>query len=187
MMRQLEAGGVPIFFDDDKPLEIDEHTINYSVMLRESHFAEKLAKGENEWLSQCKGKAVKLLSPAKAEFVPKRYRYKFIYMDRKVNSIAHSNQKFNERTKGIRHPLNAWTIEEFHFIRKESLKLVRSYDGSRHIVIKFEDMMKKPKVIALRVQDFLGVKLDTDAMAGIVQERTTRCYSGMMEEQIYTN
>lgn len=189
MMRQLEAGGIPVFYDDDKPFETKEEgktLINYGVMLRETHWAEELAMGDSSWLPMCKGKAVKLLSPAKG-FIPKGFKYLFIYMDRKVNSIVRSNQKYLERTTQEIWPITPALIDQVNMDRKKGMALLKTYPDSQMMVVKFEKMMKNPKLIALRVERFMGVTLDKHAMVDVVVKRPTRCLNGMLEEQIYSN
>ena len=61
MMRMLEAGGIPVYYDDDRPVEFRENGvnyINYSVILRETDKIHRLKDGDGSWLKDCEGKVV---------------------------------------------------------------------------------------------------------------------------------
>jgi hypothetical protein len=203
MMRMIEAAGIPLYYDTDKPLEFVEHGesfINYNIILRETRNVAWLKDGNDEWLDWCKGKAIKILTPAKAT-IPKRGRYRFIWMDRKAKHCIRSNRKFMLRAPGHRDLIApSMLMDSARFTdtdvlrmyiedqRRRGLAMLRSYPNSRLIIVKFEDMIRKPVRVAVKIVQFLGLQdssLIIRAMADIVVKRPVHCLPGMLEEKIY--
>ena len=69
--------------------------------------------------------------------------------------------------------------------RERGLKMLRSYPNSKLIIIKFEDMIKKPRLVAGKIARFLGLVIDIKLMTGVVVKRPVHCLPGMLEEEIY--
>lgn len=200
MMRMLEAGGIPLYFDEEKPVEfIEQGTqfINYNRILRETPHLSQLNGGDAKFLEDCRGKAVKILTPAKVK-IPKGPSYRFIWMSRKPKHCVKSNRKFMMRN--VRHSENphlsrmedkarfADTEVLTEYVKDQTergLKMLRRYPDSKLIVIKFEDMLKKPRWVAGRIQRFLWRPMNIGAMAKIVVKRPAHCLPQMLEEQIY--
>jgi hypothetical protein len=201
MMRMLEAGGIPLYYETKRPLEFTENGtdfINYNILLRESEKLNRLKDGDHSWMKECHGKAVKILNPAKVR-IPKGPRYYFIWMNRKIKHCARSNRKFmllNARdSRSIhvsRHALHGQAgIEEIiEYIKDYKMRgwqMLKKYPRSEIIQIQFEAMLKSPKLVAVIVQRFLGRYLDVDAMARVVVKRPAHCLKNMLEEKIYNN
>lgn len=187
MMRMLEAGGVPLYYDESKPVTFIENGIehlNHNRILREVNKIRDLAVGDTSWVVECLGMAVKVLVPLKFP-LPHEFRYKFIYMDRKKKHMAKSQQKYMERV-GRGYPDRGLLMEHVKGIKPKSLAMLRGYAGDLSQVA-FEAVLKIPKSVSVTVAHFLGMDLDVDAMAGVVVKRPTRCLDTMMEEEIYTN
>lgn len=200
MMRMLEAGGVPPYYDQSMPLEFSEkgtHFINYNIILRETDKLNDLHEGDGSWLKECKGMAVKILTPTEVE-IPRGYLYRFIWMDRKIKHMAKSQHKWLKRNaRDIRNRHLALSNDDVHNpdmevlqdrlrdARARGMALLREYPDSRMTIIKFEDMLRNPRGAALAVRIFLGVDMDIDRMAEVVVKRPAANYPGMLEEQIY--
>lgn len=202
MMRMLEAGGVPLYYDQDRPLEFRENGtdfINYNVMLRETERLNDLKEGNGEWLKGCKGKAVKILTPAETS-IPKEFAYRFVWMDRKVKHCVNSNRKFMLRNTRDSRMLHMKSLKEHvrsadreqlaEYVRTQrqrGLKMLMDYPNSKLTIIEFERMLKNPRFAAVTVARFLERELDIDAMAKVVVKRPAHCLLEMLEEKIYAN
>jgi hypothetical protein len=201
MMRMLEAGGIPLYYDTDRPLEFTEKGtdfINYNILLRESENLNRLKDGDSEWMKDCYGKAVKILTPAKVK-IPKGPRYYFIWMNRKVRHCANSNRKFILRGSRDSRSIHGYIAHRAEITEIEVLveyikdqkergwNMLKNYPRSKIIQIQFESMLKNPKLIAMLVARFLGRNLDTFAMAKVVKKRPAHCLKTMLEEEIYTS
>ena len=189
-MRMLEAGGISLYYDNSKPIDFVESGqayINYNVVLRESKQVD---------FTKCLGKAVKVLTPTKVE-IPIGPQYLFIWMDRKIKHMANSNRKFMRRfannPDAVRSDMaqfaDSASDQELHdYIsthRMLGLAMLREYHGSRLIMVRFEQMLKKPRLIANKVQRFVGQPMDIRKMSDIVVKRPAYCLPKMLEEQIY--
>lgn len=188
MMRMLEAGGIPLYYDKDKPLEWRENGVdylNYNIILRETDKINDLKAGDASWLEECKGMAVKILAPTKVK-IPTVYSYRFIYMDRKLKHMVNSQRKYLMRAKNRKMPdHDRAVIEHIRELTREGIKLLGNYPGSHLIMVKFEDMLKHPRAVAMKVASFLGERLDIEKMAKVVWTRPAYCLNRMVEEEIY--
>ena len=188
MMRMLEAGGVEPYYGKEKPMEFREGGVNYlnhNRMLRETDKIKHLRHGDGSWLEECRGKVVKILTPTQIQ-PPRGYPYKFIYCDRKTKNIAKSQEKYAIISRKLNAPDPEMLQPAINLARKEGFKLLRSYEDSSMMIVKFEEVLKKPRVIASRVVQFLNMDLDLDKMASVVVKRNAGCLTFMLEEQIYT-
>lgn len=187
MMRMLEAGGIPVYYDNTKPLEFRENGreyLNYNIILRETDKIKQLQAGDGSWLRECKGMAIKILTPSRAK-IPKDYAYKFIYMDRKIKHMVNSQQKYVMRSKQKKMPIHDIVLDRVREMRSESIKTLRGYPDSDFLVVKFEQMINAPESTAIKVGRFLGADLDIKKMVGVVVKRPAFCLPIMMEEKIY--
>lgn len=187
MMRMLEAGGVELYYDKSRPLRFIEDGTeysNYNIILRETNKIYDLIAGDSQWLDDCEGKAVKILSPSKIRIPPGR-KYRFVYMDRKPKHIAKSQEKYFRRSKvkGFpdRGPMEQIAMAE----RGRGLSILKGYPNSKMLVVKFENLISKPLAEGHRVSKFLGLKMDIDSMSKIVMKRPAKCLPIMLEDIIY--
>lgn len=119
------------------------------------------------WLLEQKGKAVKLLNPKLFNF-PKA-DYKFIWLDRNPTEQAKSSLKLLRIMSNIRE--NKGDIESiangYNKDRQENIshinKLTTSMDSGL-MFVRFENLLINPRHEAVRMEKFLGVDLDIDAM-----------------------
>ena len=51
--------------------------------------------------------------------------------------------------------------------------------------VQFEKVLKRPYVVAIRLEEFLGIKFDRFKVASVVVDRPASCMPYMMEERIY--
>ena len=109
MMRMLEAGGIPPYYDTSKPMSWKEEGVtylNHNLILRETDKTKDLVKGDGSWLKECYGMAVKVLTPSKV-VLPKGHSYKFIWCDRKIKHMVKSQQKYAKK-KGFKLPTGTY-------------------------------------------------------------------------------
>ena len=190
LMRMLEAGGIPPYYDNSKPVSWTEDGVDYlnhNVILRETDKIKDLVAGDSSWLKDCYGMAVKVLAPDKV-ILPKGHKYKFIWCDRKIKHMVKSQQKEARNAKRSCPPEDVLTDN----VRKARIKgraLLKSYPGCEFMEVKFESLLKKPDVTTCRLENFFfsssGVRLDKERMASVVVKRPASCMSFMMEERIY--
>jgi hypothetical protein len=183
----LEAGGVAPYYDTNKPLEFSENGtdfINYNILLRETDKINDLAAGNGDWLEECEGKAVKILNPTKV-FIPKKHRYRFIWMDRKAKHMAKSQYKYLKRNGKENVPDHRLVIGNAKEARVKGIAILRGYPHSELLIIGFQNMLKRPRLVSKLVSNFLEMNLNIEKMAAVVIKRPAHCLRVMLEEHIY--
>ena len=91
MMRMLEAGGQAVLIDGIRTADEDNPNGYY-----EFEKVKQLDKGDTKWLSEARGKAVKVIS-ALLTSLPPDYHYKVLFMNRKIEEILASQRKMMTR------------------------------------------------------------------------------------------
>lgn len=189
MMRMLEAGGIEPYYDTSRPVEFIENGVNYinhNVILRETDKINDLKTGDGDWLSECYGKAVKILTSPKV-IIPEGHSYKFIWMDRKIKHMVNSQNKYAIKSDKLNPMAEDKLTHNVKHERIRGIKMLKAYPDSLFIRIRFEDAIKNPKSVVVRIARFLNIKLDIDKMIDVVVPRPVYCLPDMMEERIYNN
>ena len=66
--------------------------------------------------------------------------------------------------------------------RKKGLNLIKQHP---YLLMYFKELIEKPLLCAVLIQDFLGQILNIDAMSKIAEKRQVSCIDNMLEEQLY--
>lgn len=114
-------------------------------------------------------------------------QYQFIWTDRDLTQQARSWIKF----RAWRGAENTQTEEELVRVLREKrpycVNIMRQLSASRvPIVVRFEDLIKKPRWVAglLAARLVGGEDLDTDKMVSQVVVRSTKVKQGMLEDEL---
>jgi hypothetical protein len=172
MMQMLSAGGCPISCEPGNELISGEHSDQLSA-LRE------IALGLTE------GKAIKCLDPHHFPLPPDR-KYVIIWMSRNFKEQAKSITKFMQMLLGIRESRRKMIREFERSLPIETMKCNRLLAEFPIIEVQFEHLINNPREEAERVAEYLKdiIHLDTDKMTSVVINRSTDCYSGMLELEL---
>jgi hypothetical protein len=172
MMQMLYTGGCPISCEPGNEAISGEHSDQLSA-LRE------IALGLTD------GKAIKCLDPHRFPLPPSR-QYVIIWMKRDFKEQAKSITKFMQMLLGVRESKRTMIRKFEKTLPSETRKCHRLLSEYPILEVEFENMIRTPKVEAERVANFIKeiVQLDTGKMASVVIERSTDCYSGMLELEI---
>jgi hypothetical protein len=172
-MRMLEAGGIPIVTDrareadEDNPHGYFEHDRVLQL--------DKLDTGGNAgWLSDARGKAVKIIS-ALLPHLPETYNYRVIFMHRDLGEVLASQNKMLVRrgeTGSASSDAEMATLYEDHLRRIASL--LRRRACFEVLDVRYSDVISNPPGEARRINAFLGGKLDLAGMAGAVSPELYR-------------
>ncbi len=87
MMQMLAAGGLPPLTDNERSAD-DDNPKGYLEFER----VKQLKEGDTKWVENAQGKAVKVIS-ALLEYLPRRKRYKVIFMRRELEEVLASQQQ----------------------------------------------------------------------------------------------
>jgi hypothetical protein len=87
MMRMLEAGGLPVMIDH---LRVPDQSNPKGYYELEA--VKQMQKGNTRWISEGRGKVVKIIS-ALLEFLPPEYQYRIVFMQRNMSEILASQRE----------------------------------------------------------------------------------------------
>ena len=134
--------------------------------------------GDIPW-EKCEGIAVKLIDP-QLQRPPSGREYKIILLHRNAWQQAKSTIKFvRALTTGIIPPPSTFRL--MRSIRRDCSEIRQWARQHDRISINFEDIVKHPTAAALRIESFVGEKLDTVKMSAAVIPRGTACLKGLLE------
>lgn len=169
LMKMLEAGGISPLTDNVRTADKDNPKGYY-----EFERVKQLDKGDTAWLPEAQGKAVKVIS-ALLKYLPADYRYQIIFLRRNMNEILASQRKMLIRRGEDPDKMND---EEMAALFGKHLRQVESWLAEQPNVetlyLHYSDILAAPLPQAQRIDDFLDVSLDVDAMARVVDPQLYR-------------
>lgn len=164
MMSALKAGGMPLLIDN-----IREADPNNPKGYYEFERVKKLPKGDDAWLDDAKGKAVKVIF-ALLEYLPPDYHYQVIFMERKILEILSSQNRMLARTgKEHQHPVADETIRESYQNHLSEVKFwLEEKDWIETLYVSYNQILQHPLEGFNQVSAFLDARVDPEAMALVV-------------------
>jgi hypothetical protein len=169
MMKMLEAGGMPPYTDNIRTADDDNPKGYY-----EYERVKKLPEGDTSWLPDARGKAVKVIS-ALLEHLPPQYNYRVLFMQRKMDEILASQKQMLVRSGQPTDKVGDGQLAEMY---EKHLARVNSWLASQAnfsvLYLDYNQMLTDPEEYAAQINDFLGEKLDSMAMASIVDTKLYR-------------
>ncbi len=170
MMKMLEAGGMEILTDNLRKPD-DDNPKGYYELER----VKQLGKaGDTTWLEEAKGRVVKIIS-ALLQHLPGRYRYKIIFMQRKMEEILASQRQMLIR-RG--EPADEVSDEEMAKAFSKHLKHVEAWLEEQPnmdvIYVSYNGVLQDPHPHCKRINEFFDNTLDTDRMIKVVDRMLYR-------------
>jgi hypothetical protein len=169
MMKMLEAGGIPPLTDEIRNADRDNPKGYY-----EFERVKQLDKGDNAWLAQARGKAVKVIS-ALLKHLPPDYEYRIIFMRRSTEEILASQRKMLLR-RG--EPVDRVADEELAVLYEKHLEQVYAWLESQANVsvldVNYNRLVSRAGEELTAVNRFLGSHLDVEKMSRVVDDRLYR-------------
>ncbi len=164
MMKMLEAGGIPPLTDNVRSADQDNPKGYY-----EFERAKKLRDGDVDWLDQAEGKAVKTIS-ALLEHLPDTYDYKVFFMRRSMPEILASQHQMLINRGEDPSKVND---EEMAALFEQHLEKVSGWlaeQGNFDVLdINYNELVASPGSWIPKIQQFLGMPLDTKRMAQVIE------------------
>lgn len=168
MMKMLEAGGIPPLTDEIREADADNPKGYY-----EFERVKKLDKGDDDWLAEAEGKAVKVIS-ALLQHLPAGYDYRVIFMERHMPEILASQRKMLVR----RGEADEMDDEKMSTLFEKHLQQVKGWLAQQEnysvLYVHYSEALADARSQAERVKKFLGADLDVDKMAGAVDANLYR-------------
>ncbi len=168
-MKMLEAGGLSLVIDGIRTADEDNPKGYY-----EDERVKDLAQMDDKsWITGAQGKAIKIISYLLKE-LPTDRNYKVLFMRRDLQEVLASQTKMLER----RGESTDSSDERMIDIYKDHLwKVNRMLKREPHIDaldVPYKSALENPADQAARIHDFLGMELDVEMMAGVVDKRLYR-------------
>ncbi len=168
MMKMLEAGGMALVIDGIRTADEDNPKGYY-----EFERVKQLDKGDAEWVADARGKAVKVIS-ALLEHLPADSEYKVLFMNRKMPEVLASQRKMLKR----RDEKSEISDEKLAELLDKHVKQVKAWlarqPNFEMLDLDYNAMLTDPEPWAVRINAFLGGKLDARAMVEVVDPNLYR-------------
>lgn len=164
MMQMLDAGGVPLFTDKQRTAD-ESNPKGYF-----EHEAVKNLKKDKRWLAEASGKSVKVISQL-LPFLPAKYNYKVIVMIRDLSEVIQSQHKMLVRLgkkKEDTYPARLEMIFKNQVLKAN--EWLKSNYNAAYLYVNYKDVIENPHETTYKVQKFLGLDLNTEKMATVVDE-----------------
>ncbi len=163
MMKMLEAGGIQPLTDELRTADIDNPKGYY-----EFERVKQLDKGDTAWLPEAQGKVVKVISYL-LQYLPAGYEYRVVFIRRDIPEILASQRKMIINRGEDPDQMDDAQVEALF---KKHLAGIESWMAKQpHMQVlftRYADLLANPMPEIGRINDFLGGKLDTEAMAAVV-------------------
>jgi hypothetical protein len=164
----LDAGGISPFTDNLRKADESNPKGYYE------HEAVKRLARDKKWLSQVNGKAVKVISHL-LKYLPAKYNYKIIFILRDVSEVVLSQHKMllrNGKHKSDIYPVG------MQIAMKNQLLLANEWLKSNHnaavLYLQHKDVLENPVDVSNKIQSFLGLTMNVEKMASIVDKSLHR-------------
>ena len=163
MMRMLEAGGLPVVVDNIRAADEDNPAGYYEFE------PVKQTSQNDSWLPAAVGSAVKMVYRLLYE-LPPGYRYRVLFMQRKLEEVLVSQQKMLARSGKA--ASSAASDEQMSRLFRAELQKFAAWISTRPemrmLEVSYNELLAAPQPIAQKINDFLGGELDTQAMVRVV-------------------
>ena len=162
MMQMISAGGITPLTDEIRTPDEDNPKGYYEFE------PVKKTKEDPSWLKRAPGMVVKMVYRLLYD-LPAEYRYKVVYMRRKLEEVVASQNVMLERSgkEGGGLP-DAKLLEVFRAEIDKSNKWLAEQPNFEILYINYNEIIAEPTPQVNRINEFLGGKLNTQAMLQIV-------------------
>lgn len=165
MMKILEAGGVEILTDNIRKADEDNPNGYYEFE------KVKQIKTDKSWLSNAQNKAIKMVS-ALLKYLPSGYNYKIIFIERRIEEILASQKQMLLRKDK---PISDENITNSLLKHIKKVKAwLKKQSNIKFISINYNQVLSDPKKEVKRLNKFLNLNLDSEAMIKVVNPRLYR-------------
>ena len=163
MMKMLDAGGLVVVTDNVRTADEDNPKGYYEF--------ERVKKIESDkaWLPEAHGKVVKMIS-ALLRHLPNEYRYKVVFMRRKIEEVlASQRQMLVRRGKPADAVSDAKMAESFAKHVRQVEAWIAAHPNVEVLYVSYNEMVENPAPHAAAIAAFLDGGLDTAKMTSVVE------------------
>lgn len=162
MMQMIHAGGIHALTDELRTADEDNPKGYYEFE------PVKKTKEDPSWLRRAPGMVVKMVYRLLYD-LPPEYRYKVIYMRRKLEEVIASQNVMLERSGKQGGGLSDdKLLAVFRAEIDKSNQWLAQQPNFEVLYINYNEMLQDPKPHVAKLNEFLGGGLDTEAMLRVV-------------------
>jgi hypothetical protein len=168
MMKMLAEGGLPIITDEIRRADSDNPNGYF-----EFETVRQMSAGNVDWLAAANGKAVKVIS-ALLEYLPSKYSYKIIFLERDIHEILASQRKMllnrNEKEMGNEAEIEAQIQKHLSAMKPW---LVRQ-PNIEVLYVNYNALMTEPEPVCEQIAEFLDLPLNQARMLAVPDKQLYR-------------
>ena len=172
-MKMLEAAGLPLVIDGLREADVDNPK-GYFELERIKDLAEERDKN---YLRAARGKVVKIISFLLKE-LPANNNYKIVFMRRHIDEVLASQQKMLQHRSEQSEAADDKIQELFEADLWRADYLIRHSSHLDALEVHYSDVLTDPESQARRIKEFLGLDLDVQKMASVVDPNLYRNRTG---------
>ena len=160
-MQMLDAAGYPCLTDSEREADADNPRgyFEYEKV--------KQLRRDRAWLPEAEGKAVKIIAQL-TPFLPPRFNYRVIFMERDINEVLASQHKMLQRQGRSGGNLSDERLRQIFERQVRQVKQMLTNRNIPTLYVAHTDALGRPLAVAEQVRDFLGGDLDVQAMAAVI-------------------
>ena len=173
MMKMLDAGGIPPMQDGIRTADPDNPKGYY-----EFERVKQLDKGDNVWVVDAQGKAVKVIS-ALLKHLPGEYQYRVIFVRRNMPEILASQRKMLRRRGEDPDKMDdaqMAALFEKHVADVE--RWLAQQPNMKTLYVHYSEVLADPLPYIAKINAFCGGALNEVAMANVVDPNLYRNKAG---------
>jgi hypothetical protein len=167
-MKMLEAGGLPVMTDGLRTADEDNPKGYYEdERVKDLHLAT-----DKGWLRAARGRAIKVISFL-LKSLPPDNNYKVLFVHRDLREIVASQNKMLAR----RGEANDTPDEKALGLLEEQVRDARFFwrrPQFEVLELHYKDTLSSPRPQAQKIAEFLGMPMDVDKMAAVVDTQLYR-------------
>ena len=172
-MKMLEAGGLPLITDNEREADID----NPKGYFEDERVKDLGDMDDKSWVAEAKGKGIKVVSSL-LQYLPRDLNYKLLFMRRNLEEVIASQNKMLERRGETSDTEDERMIELYESHLRRIRALLRHAPHFHSLDVHYTAVLEDPRTEAERMVEHLGLRLDVDKMAAVVDERLYRNRAG---------
>ena len=161
MMRMLERGGIPALTDGFRQAD-EDNPLGYF----EFEAVKRLNK-DTSWLPDAYNKAIKIIYIFLYN-LPRDHKYKILFMKRDLEEVVASQKIMLHRRQEGDRLTDQQLIDSYSDQLRRLDVWLRTQDNISVQYMNYQEVLADPGRAALEISQFLGLPLDTNAMAASV-------------------
>lgn len=161
LMNLLNRGGVDLYFDDKR--EVDIHNPKGYFELEEV----KSLGIDSSWIPKARKKAIKVVSPL-LRYLPSNEKYKVLWIKRPLTEVIVSQELMKGKNK--KEVMQSFPFQMAVDMQAEEERIGRWISqqvNMQSIEIQYYDCIESPSEVGKKISEFIGVKLNPKGIEAI--------------------